>query len=334
MSLRLKEILVLVVLGGFALIRYLGVKLWDWGEVSLTVNQSLVVSGIIALSLVIILVLTLMGKLVGRRTVFLYVGLAVSIPFFMPLQQKISPAPEVELQYASLEKLQPGSKVLMSFDYDPPSAPELQPMAVAFLRYCFLNDLKPIIIGLWPQGAQQAELALTEVLADEDIAAKNLKRDIDYSNLGYQAGNEFVIQRMGGDFRSMFRQDYTGTAYDDIPLVQNVKNFSNIDYAFNLSAGYPGTREWVQVGVDRFGLNLGAGNTAVQAPEMYTYVDVGQLSGLLGGMTGAAEFEVLVKRAGKGTKFMLAQTYAHMVVIAFIIIGNVAYIRGGRKKKL
>jgi len=132
----------------------------------------------------------------------------------------------------------------------------------------------------------------------------------------------------------MFSSDYLGTPYEDISLVRNIKNFSNIDYSFNLSAGYPGTREWVQVAVDRFGLNLGAGNTAVQAAEMYVCVNAGQLSGLLGGMTGAAEFEALVKQPGKGTKFMLAQSFAHMVVIAFIIIGNVAYIRGGRKSRL
>jgi len=71
---------------------------------------------------------------------------------------------------------------------------------------------------------------------------------------------------MGSDFKSMFRKDYSGRAYDDLPLVKNVKNFSNIDYSFNLSAGYPGTQEWVQVAVDRYGLKMGGGNTAVQAP--------------------------------------------------------------------
>ena len=102
-----------------------------------------------------------------------------------------------------------------------------------------------------------------------------------------------------------------------MPLVKNVKNFSNIDYSFNLSAGYPGTQEWVQVAVDRYGLRMGGGNTAVQAP-----------------MNGAAEYEGLVKRLSKGTKFMLSQSFAHMIVIAFIIIGNVAFFLGGRKKRL
>lgn len=334
MATRVKELIAVSVIFGLALICYLGKTIWDWEPIVLSTGMSYVLSGLMAISLIYILVQTIKGKPVGRRTVFVYVGIAVSIPFMMTLEQKITPSPEVIQQFESFQALTPGSKVLMSFDYDPASAPELQPMAVAALRYCFDHDLKPIIIGLWPQGPQQAELALAEVLAVEEIAAKKLQRGIDYVNLGFQSGNEFVIQRMGSDFKSMFSKDYLGTLYEDIPLVRNIKNFSNIDYSFNLSAGYPGTREWVQVAVDRFDLNLGAGNTAVQAPEMYVYIDAGQLSGLLGGMTGAAEFEVLVKQPGKGTKFMLAQSFAHMVVIAFIIIGNVAYIRGGRKKKL
>ena len=139
---------------------------------------------------------------------------------------------------------------------------------------------------------------------------------------------------MGSDFKSMFTTDFAGTSYDDIPLMKNIKNFSNIDYSFNLSAGYPGTVEWVQVAVDRYGVMLGAGNTAVQAPQCYPYLRSGQLIGILGGMNGAAEFELLTKQTGKGTKFMLSQSFAHVIVIAFIIIGNVAYFRGGRKKKL
>jgi hypothetical protein len=333
MSTRVKEMIALAVILLIGIICYVG-KIGGRGPITLSTTTSLVLSGLVLLSLIYILIRTIQGKPVDRRTVFVYVGIAVSLPFLMTLEQTITPAPEVIMQYESLQSLTPGSKVLISFDYDPSSAPELQPMAIAVLRYCFQHDLKPIIIGLWPQGPQQAELALEQILTEPDLAAKKLQRNIDFANLGFQSGNEFVIQRMGSDFKSMFAKDHSGTPYEEIPLVKNVKNFSNVDYSFNLSAGYPGTREWVQVAVDRFDLNLGAGNTAVQAPEMYVYVDAGQLSGLLGGMTGAAEFESLVKMPGKGTKFMLAQSFAHMVVIAFIIIGNVAFFMGGRKQNL
>ncbi|MBU8932897.1 MAG: hypothetical protein KOO62_02710 [candidate division Zixibacteria bacterium] len=334
MSTRTKELLTIGIVLLFSVVVYLG-KVFGWIDaVRFSPTVSMIVVGIIVLFLGYVLVRTVKGHLIDRRTVFLFVGIAVVAPFFMTMSQKIRISDEVQQLYNAVSELPAGSKVLISFDYDPPSAPELQPMAHTFLRYCLLNDLKVIIIGLWPQGPQQANLALEELLVSEEIAAKNLQYGIDYVNLGYQAGNEFVVQRMGSDFSSMFRTDYSGRPYEELELVKNVKNFSNIDYSLNLSAGYPGTQEWVQVAVDRYGLRMGAGNTAVQAPMMYTYLNAGQLIGLLGGMNGAAEFEKLTEYTGNATKFMLSQSFAHMIVIAFIIIGNVAFFVGGRKKKL
>jgi hypothetical protein len=294
---------------------------------------SIAVTGLIGVSLVWILIRTIQGKVAERRIVFLYVGIAVALPMFMTITLHVPISPEAQVLYDTVVKLQPDSKVLVTCDYDPPSAAELQPMAEAFLRFCFQHDFKIIIMGLWPQGPQQANLALAKVLEEPDIKAKNLVYGVDYVNLGFQSGNEFVIQRMGSDFKSMFPADYRGTPYDSLPLVRNVKNFSNIDYSFNLSAGYPGTKEWVLIGVDRFGLDMGAGNTAVQATGMYPYVRSGQLKGILGGMYGAAEFEELVGLSGKGIKFMVSQSFGHVVVVAFIIIGNAAYFLHERKKR-
>lgn len=294
---------------------------------------SLVIIGLIALVLLVIFISTIRGKIFGRRTVFIFVGIAVVLPFFMTVEQEIRLSPEVKSLHDAVMKLKPGSKVLVSLDYDPPSAPELQPMAESFFLLCLRRDLKIIIMGLWPQGPQQAEIALQKVFSYPEIAAKNLKYGVDYVNLGYQVGNEFVIQRMGGSFKSMFQTDYYGTPYDSLPLVRNVTNFSNIDFSFNLSAGYPGTVEWVQVAVDRYGVTLGAGNTAVQAPQMYPYLRAGQLVGLLGGLNGAAEFEKVTDVLGKGTKFMVSQSFTHVIVIAFIIIGNAAYFLGERRQK-
>ncbi|MEW6015079.1 MAG: hypothetical protein AB1690_07135 [Candidatus Zixiibacteriota bacterium] len=301
--------------------------------ISFSTTVSYLIVGVIALVLLIIFVRTIQGKMVGRRIVFLFVGLAVILPLFMTISQPIPLSPEVKQVYDAVVALKPGSKVLVSFDYDPPSAPELQPMAETFFRLCLTRDLKIIIMGLWPQGPQQAEIAMRKTLEYPEIASKNLRYGIDYVNLGFQTGNEFVIQRMGGDFKSMFPTDLNGTAYDSLPLVRNVRNFSNIDYAFNLSAGYPGTVEWVQVAVDRYGLKMGAGNTAVQTTQMYPYLRAKQLVGLLGGLNGAAEFERAANMIGKGTKFMVSQSFSHIIVIAFIIIGNAAFFLGDKRKK-
>ena len=287
---------------------------------------------IVGLSLFYVLYVTIKGRPVERRVVFIYIALATSIPLFMNLTPPVHVTPDVQVLADALGDLPPGSKVLAAFDFDPPSAPELQPMAEAFMKYAFKNDLKVIIMGLWPQGPQQANDAIKVALSVPEIAAKNLKYGVDYVNLGFQSGNEFVIQRMGSSFKAMFPQDERQTPYDDIPILQNVVNFSNIDFVINFSSGKPGTVEWVQIAVDRFGATLGAGNTAVQAPMVYPYVRAGQLTGLLGGMSGAAEFEKALNEPGAGSTFLLSQIFAHAAVIMFIFIGNAAYFVTRKKE--
>lgn len=293
---------------------------------------AIILTGILLLSLGFVFYRTMIGRPVERRIVFIYIGVAVLLPFFMDITPPVRVTDDVRNLYSALEELPPGSKVLAAFDYDPPSAPELQPMAVAFLKYAFKKDLKVIIMGLWPQGPQQANMALDSAFADPEIAAKDLQYGVDYVNLGFQSGNEFVIQSMGSQFRRMFPEDDRRIPYDSIPLMQNIVNFSNIDYVMNFSSGKPGTVEWIQIAVDRFGVRMGAGNTAVQAPQIYPYLRAGQLDGLLGGMSGAAEFEKITGEKGKASSFLLSQVFSHAIVILFIIIGNASYFRSRGKK--
>jgi hypothetical protein len=296
-----------------------------------TVASTLLI--LLGVSLIYIAYRTLVGRPVERRIVFIYIGLAVSLPLFMHTAAPVPVTEDVEKLYEALEELPAGSKVVVACDYDPPSAPELQPMAVAFFKYAFKRDLKCIIMGLWPQGPQQANMAIETAMEDPEVVAKNLEYGVDYVNLGFQSGNEFVIQGMGSSFKRMFPQDTRRVPYDSIPLLKGVKNFSNIDFVFNLSSGKPGTIEWVQIGVDRFGAKLGAGNTAVQAPQVYPYLRAGQLHGLLGGMSGAAEFEKILAERGLATTFILSQMFAHAIVILFVLIGNTAYFQERRKKQ-
>jgi hypothetical protein len=266
---------------------------------------------------------------IDRRVIFVLIFIALSIPMFIHIEMNILTSPEVEMLVDTMKKLPDGAKVIVSLDYDPSSEPELQPMAETFFQYALQRKFKVICIGLWPQGAIQAERA--RVVAEE-TAGKQFEYGVDYINLGYQSGNELVIQRMGSSIPAMFPRDYFGRPIEEFPIMQGITNFSNIDYVFNLSAGYPGTIEWVLFAADRFGATVGAGNTAVQAPQVYPYLGK-QLKGLAGGMKGGAEFEILTDLPGRAVKYMVGQTFAHAIIVLFIIIANVAFFASRGSKK-
>jgi len=63
------------------------------------------------------------------------------------------------------------------------------------------------------------------------------------------------------------------------------------------------------------------------------------LTGLLAGMKGAAEYEVLVQKNGYSRAYMPAvaamdsQSLAHIVIMVLVIIGNVAFFATRRIRR-
>jgi len=71
---------------------------------------------------------------------------------------------------------------------------------------------------------------------------------------------------------------------------------------------------------------------SVSVPEAMPLVQSGQLFGLVAGMKGAAEYEVLVNKPGSATAGMDAQSFSHALIIVFMILGNIGYLVTRNKK--
>jgi len=127
---------------------------------------------------------------------------------------------------------------------------------------------------------------------------------------------------MGQGIANAFPRDYQGKDTRSLPIMRSVRDYSSFPLLVNISAGYPGTKEWVQQVQGRFHLPMVSGVTAVSAPEFYPYLQSGQLIGLLGGMAGAAEYEKLRGEKGTATRGMDAQSMAHVFVALCILAGN------------
>jgi len=257
---------------------------------------------------------------IDRRIIFVFIAVAVIVPILVPLNMPVRVTPQVEGLYRTVEALPPGSHIIVAFDYDPAAAPECHPMALAFLRQCFARKYKVIILALWPQGAQLA-IAAMEDLRDEF----DLKYGEDYVNLGYKVGGAVLIKSLGASIPAAFPTDMEGRDISELPIMAGVKNFDDIEMVLDLSAGDPGIPAWVQVANAIYHVRVGGGCTAVSAPQFYPYLQTGQLVGLLGGLRGAAEYEVLIKRPEAASRRMDSQSVAHLVIILFILFANFSY---------
>jgi hypothetical protein len=138
---------------------------------------------------------------------------------------------------------------------------------------------------------------------------------------------------MGRSIRTTFPLDYYHTPIEQIPLMQSVTNYRSFDLVVNISSGYPGTKEYVQYAQSRFGFPMVSGASAVSIPEYSAYLQSGQLSGLLTGISGAAEYESMLKRPGLALITMGGQTVGHLVIIFFIIFGNVVFFINRRARR-
>ena len=264
-----------------------------------------------------------------RRIIFVVIALVVILPLFFPLGLPIRPTNSSQDVYNAVEELEAGDKALVSFEYGPSTKPEIHPMAIALLRHLFEKDVKVYITCLWPDGQFMAMEALEQV-ADNQY---NKVYGEDYVLLGYRPGAEAVIKGLVSNIRKVFTVDSQGNFLDDIPMMVGVNQVKDFDYLFSASAGYPGTVEWVQYAADPTGVTMSTGTTSIQVNEVMPYVQSGQIVGILGGMPGAAEYESLIGQAGIGTSGMDAQSVAHLVIVGFIIFGNISFFVERRRSK-
>ena len=267
-----------------------------------------------------------------KRWVFLVVGAAVVISTIFRLTFPEIPTPMVRSIFEKIESLPAGSRVLLPFDYDPGSEPELQPMADAYVRHCAEKGLQLYFIALWPLGQNMVESTVSRVLNPE---YPSFAYGRDYMNFGYKSGNEGVIAVILTDIKKLYTTDAQGANIDSIPMLAGISNIRGFDLILTASAGYPGLKEWIQYAGTPGNIPVAGGCTAVQAPLLYPYYPE-QMVGLMGGIKAAAEYEALLlerypKFRGDKDRFQTAltrmgpQTVTHLVIILFIVIGNVAF---------
>ena len=267
---------------------------------------------------------------IDRRWIFIIIAAVVIVPLIIPVGLPIRPTDTTKDVYDSIEKLPVGSKVLLSVEYSPSTRPENHPMTISILRHLFKNDHKVFITCLWPDGQFMAQDAINQVAKQEF----NKTYGVDYVFLGFRPGNEAVVKGIVSNLRKLYTVDVYQKKIDEIPLMKGINNFKDFDFLFSSSAGFPGTIEWVQYASDPTGIPMASGVTSIQVNEVMPYVQAGQMVGVLAGMPGAAEYEALINQKGTATSGMDAQSVAHLVIVLFIILGNVSFfIERNRSKK-
>ncbi|RJO67347.1 MAG: hypothetical protein C4523_09890 [Myxococcales bacterium] len=276
-----------------------------------------------------------------RRIIFLLMGFAVAATLLFTFSIPIKPGHYARQYFEEMEKLKPGEVVILAGVYDPATSPEIKPMLKASIRHAFRKQAKIVTVGLWVQAPPLMDNAMREVLAEPEFATRRLAYGRDYAHLGFMSGFMLVVKGMNRDIHMTFPRDMFGSRLADLPLMRKVRDFEEValvsEFAAGGPAGSPIGAAWVMFAKPsnpRF--RVIAASTAVMAAETYPYLNSGQIKGFLGGLKGGADYEQLLGLGidrGQALAYMPAQSVAHVLILIFVLIGNIAYFRERRARR-
>lgn len=262
-----------------------------------------------------------------RRVLYLLVVAMLFYPLMWPIGLPVGLSETTQKAYDTIEKLKPGDIALLSPSYTPGTIAENLPQTVVFARHLMKKGVRIIGVATRPDAAMFNDQVLSKWAPHYGYVYGR-----DYVVLPYMAGDESYIISMGRmPFSELHPVDFYGKSTAGT-VVDDVKTVHDITIVVDMLTGDSLTWYVRQLNAS-FGTIVTGGCTAVATPGLMPYVASGQLSGLLSGLKGAAEYEVLAGTPGTAASGMDAQSLSHLLILFFVIIGNIAYIARRRASK-
>lgn len=266
-------------------------------------------------------------NLVGRHYAFIGLALVVVTAMAVNIKPDQTVSDETQKMFNYIDSLPPGSILMVSFDHEASSLPEIRPLALVMLRHAFSKDLKLVGVALLAEGTGIGYNLMNQVAREY---GKEYGRD--YVYLGFKPQWIAAILSMGESLEATYPRDYLDRPYSDFEMLKGVTNFDDLSGVVSIADGSL-TTHWIEYGHGRYGVTVSAFVAAAMVTTYDPYINSNQLNAMVGGLRGAAEYELLIGIGGSGARGMLAQSSAHLYVILLIIIGNVLYFRNKRKGK-
>ncbi len=264
-----------------------------------------------------------------RRWVYLLSWLFVLFPLMFPLGLPVPINKESQQWYKAINDIPDGSTVVFAPMYGTSGMPELFPMTLATMHQLWSKDIKIIVVSFWAEGP----LVFTQLLNQMNPTTYGKTYGVDWINLGYIPGSEPAMRAFGDDMAKAVAKDYIeGKNLSEFPLMQSVNSAEDIDLIISIETGTPGLTEWLRQWQEPYRVPIVVGCIGVSAPGMAPFLQSGQLSALLPGLTSSAEYELLINRKGLAIAGVDAVSMSHILIVILVVLGNIGYFVNRGKK--
>ncbi|MHB9026230.1 MAG: hypothetical protein ACYC7E_18990 [Armatimonadota bacterium] len=291
---------------------------------------------------------------IDRRWIYLVLALALTISLLLGKQENPLVLPSVKQLYDTVEQAPAGPDegkiILVGMTFSPSTIGESGNQARVIVRHLLLAHKRFAIISIGePQGAD-ISLRIVQDIADQYGAVYGE----DWIALGYQPSTLAVYKAFPQGITNVVKKDaLEEEPTDSFPIMHGIKTIKDVAMHIEVTAS-ASIFNWIQIvqPITSPRLKIGYACTGVGAAEAYPLLDSGQVTGMLPGLKGAADYEKLVdekeeaaRRTGTtkvtynpqgnkrfpllttpARKLMFTQGWAHIVIILFIILGNLGLL--------
>ena len=271
---------------------------------------------------------------IDRRLIYLGLFLVTLAPLVGKWSLPLYASHPPQALYETIEALPQDKIVVLTSNWDAGSQAENRPQLIAIARHLIRKNLRfAVLCTAYPTSPQLANSAIEDAIRLEGAEAR-WKYGEQWANLGFKLPDDPWFRSFASSIPGAIKEDVKGTPLAEIPLMKGVRRFGpegEVSMLMEVTASNSIDKWYEFVGPTK--VKIGVGCTAVMAPEQYPYLDSGQLSGLLTGMKGAAEYEQILKAPGFALPAMAGQSFAHLYLVSLIVLGNVAVLAGrGRRR--
>lgn len=255
---------------------------------------------------------------IDRRYLYSALLLIVVIGLLVPIPLPLAVGPQARGFYNAIESADPNKIVLVSTLWSASTQGENRPQTRVILEHVMRRRLRFALIAF---GDPQSTILAQEVA--EGLAKQyHYEYGKDWINLGYRADVAGTLKGIVKDMRQTLKQDsILKRPLASFEVMRGIRNVRDVSVIAEVSAS-GNYVSWLGLVVGSTDAAFCYAPTSVMAPELYTYIDSGQMKGMLFGIKGAAEYERLLGIKGFTTRAITPVSLSLVLLFVLIALGN------------
>lgn len=254
---------------------------------------------------------------VDKRILYLLLLATVAFGLVRPLDLPLNVGPGTRKLFDAVNNAPQDKIAVISTTWSASTQGENRPQTRVILEHLMRRRVRFALLAFEPQSTN-----LAQELAEELAPQYKYEYGTDWVNWGYRAEVPGTLKAMMQDIIQTFKTDSRQRKpLASMPVMKGVRSLTDAGVIVEIGAS-ANFDYWFQFVVTSVKAPFGYGPTSVMAPELYSYIDSGQLVGMMFGIKGAAEYEKLLDIKGFTTRAIGPVSLALILLFVLIAMGN------------